>query len=114
MVGIGIYWKYGYYDQVHKSDQTMDVLFLEKIYSFLQKTDIRFEVTINHNPVQVGVLYLAPHVLNTIPIFFLTTDLPENDYLAQTITHKLYDTNQEAKIAASILLGAGGINCWKF
>ncbi|MFD1185303.1 alpha-glucan family phosphorylase [Pontibacter rugosus] len=108
MVGIGIYWKYGYYDQVHKSDQTMDVLFLEKIYSFLQKTDIRFEVTINHNPVQVGVLYLAPHVLNTIPIFFLTTDLPENDYLAQTITHKLYDTNQEAKIAASILLGAGG------
>ncbi|GAA4429603.1 alpha-glucan family phosphorylase [Pontibacter saemangeumensis] len=108
VVGIGILWKYGYYDQVHKSDQTMSVLFLEKIYSFLQKTDIQFEININHSPVQVGVYYLPPNAFDTAPIFFLTTNLPDNDYLAQTITHKLYDSNQEAKIAASILLGAGG------
>ncbi|HLZ16832.1 MAG TPA: hypothetical protein VKQ08_07320, partial [Cyclobacteriaceae bacterium] len=29
MVGIGILWKYGYYTQARKSDQTMDVLFQE-------------------------------------------------------------------------------------
>ncbi|QCR25318.1 alpha-glucan family phosphorylase [Pontibacter sp. SGAir0037] len=108
VVGIGILWKYGYYDQVHKSDQTMSVLFLEKIYSFLQKTDMQFEININDSPVQVGVYYLPPNAFDTAPIFFLTTNLPDNDYLAQTITHKLYDSNQEAKIAASILLGAGG------
>lgn len=108
MVGVGILWKYGYYDQVHKSDQTMEVLFLEKIYSFLQKTDIQFEVRVNHALVQVGVYYLPPQVFETAPIFFLTTCLPENDYLAQTITHTLYDANKEAKLAAGILLGAGG------
>ncbi|MBD0260780.1 MAG: alpha-glucan family phosphorylase, partial [Cytophagales bacterium] len=30
LVGIGILWKYGYYDQVRRGDQTMDVLFQEK------------------------------------------------------------------------------------
>ena len=36
LVGIGILWKYGYYDQVRKQDQAMDVLFEEKYYGFLQ------------------------------------------------------------------------------
>jgi len=35
MVGIGILWKYGYYDQVRKADQLMDVMFEEKNYGFL-------------------------------------------------------------------------------
>jgi starch phosphorylase len=38
----------------------------------------------------------------------LTTDIPENDYLAQTISHRLYDPNETTRIAQSILLGAGG------
>ena len=40
--------------------------------------------------------------------FFLSTDVPENDYLAKAISHKLYDSNPETKIAAAILLGDGG------
>src|SRR6059058_1073178 len=42
LIGIGILWKYGYYDQVRKQDQSMDVVFLEKSYSFLEDTNIRF------------------------------------------------------------------------
>lgn len=38
IIGIGILWKYGYYDQIRKQDQSMDVLFLEKNYSFLEDT----------------------------------------------------------------------------
>ena len=41
-------------------------------------------------------------------MFFLTTDLPENDFLAQTISHHLYDVNPSAKIAQFMLLGIGG------
>jgi starch phosphorylase len=41
-------------------------------------------------------------------LFLLSTDLPENDYLARTICHKLYDSNPETRIASSILLGIGG------
>jgi starch phosphorylase len=108
MIGIGILWKYGYYDQVRKPDQTMDVLFQEKVYGFLRETGIRFTVNISQHDVLVAVYYLPPEVFGTAPVFFLTTDLPENDYLAKTISHRLYDSNNETKIAAAILLGIGG------
>lgn len=108
VVGIGILWKFGYYDQVRKPDQTMDVLFQEKVYGFLKKTDIKFSIKISGHEVFVTALYLPPEVFHTAPVFFLSTDLPENDYLAQTTCHKLYDANPETKIAAAILLGEGG------
>ncbi len=108
LVGIGILWKYGYYDQVRRGDQTMDVLFQEKFYSFLVDTGLRFDIQVNGHPVKVAAWYLPPHVFGSAPLFFLSTDLPENDYLARTISHRLYDSNTEAKIAASVLLGVGG------
>ena len=108
LVGIGILWKYGYYDQIRKQDQTMDVLFQEKIYSFLEDTNIKFTIEINGHPVWVTAKYLAPKVFQTAPVFFLTTDIPENDYLAQSICHRLYDADTAAKVAQFILLGIGG------
>ncbi|MBL7745597.1 MAG: alpha-glucan family phosphorylase [Chitinophagaceae bacterium] len=108
IVGVGILWKYGYYDQVRKHDQTMDVLFQEKVYGFLKRTDIKFSITVFGHDVWVTAYYLPPEVFKTAPVFFLSTDIPENDYLAQTISHKLYDSNPETRIAAAILLGEGG------
>ncbi|HTQ63842.1 MAG TPA: alpha-glucan family phosphorylase [Puia sp.] len=108
MVGISILWKYGYYDQVRKQDQTMDVLFEEKQYGFLEETGIKFIIKVSGHDVWVTAYYLHPEIFKTVPLFFLSTDLPENDYLAKTISHKLYDSNPETKIAAAILLGAGG------
>ena len=58
--------------------------------------------------VWVTAYYLPPEIFNTVPIFFLTTDLPENDYLAKTISHKLCDANPETRIASAIMLGEGG------
>ena len=105
IVGIGILWKYVYYDQVRKQDQTMDVLFQEKVYGFLKKIDIKFTIKVSGHDVFVTAYFLPPEVFNSAPIFFLSTDIPENDYLAQTICHKLYDSNPETKIAAAIVLG---------
>lgn len=108
VVGIGILWKYGYYDQERKQDQTMYVLFQEKVYGFLKKTDIKFTIKVSGHDVWVTAYYLPPEIFRTPPIFFLSTDIPENDYLSKTICHRLYDSNPETKIAASILLGNGG------
>ncbi|MDB5242957.1 MAG: alpha-glucan family phosphorylase [Spirosoma sp.] len=108
MVAVGILWEYGYYDQGRKADQTMDVLFMEKKYSFLLPTNLKFQILVNHAPVWVTAYYLPPTVFGTVPMYFLSTDLPENDYLAQTICHRLYDANPETRIAASILLGICG------
>lgn len=108
IVGISILWKYGYYDQVRKGDQTMEVLFMRKVYGFFVKTDIKFTIKVSKHDVTVAVWYLPPEVFKTAPIFFLSTETDENDYLAKTICHKLYDPNPETRIAASILLGIGG------
>lgn len=114
LVGIGILWKYGYYDQTRKSDQTMEILFQEKVYGFIKPTGIKFTISVSNHNVWVTAYYLPPSVFNTAPLFLLSTDLPENDYLAHTICHKLYDSNPETKIAASILLGAGGCKLMEF
>lgn len=108
MVGIGILWKYGYYDQLRKQDQNMEVAFQEKIYGFLKETGIKFTIKVSKHDVWVTAYYLKPELFKTVPLFFLSTDLPENDYLAKTISFKLYDSNPETRIAAAILLGQGG------
>lgn len=109
MVGIGILWKYGYYHQVRKSNNEMDVLYREKHYNFLEETDIEVEVMVNNHPVKVKVFYLAPDVFGSAPMFLLSTDHPENDYLAHTITHNLYADNLATRIAQYIVLGIGGV-----
>jgi starch phosphorylase len=108
LVGIGILWKYGYYDQVRSSNGEMDALFMERHYNFLVDTGIVFDLAVNGHKIKVKAWYLPPHVFGTAPMFLLSTIHPENDYLAQTICHRLYSNNTEAKVAQSILLGMGG------
>lgn len=108
LLGIGILWKYGYYDQERNQDQTLDVAWNEKQYSFLEDTGIKFQITIHEHPVWVKAWYLNPETFKTAPLFLLSTDLPENDYVSQTITHRLYDANVATKVAQFILLGVGG------
>ncbi len=108
LIGIGILWKYGYYDQARNQDQTLQVTWMEKIYSFLEDTGIKFQISIHDHPVWVKVFYLNPSTFETAPLFLLSTDLPENDYVSQTITHRLYDANVATKVAQFILLGVGG------
>ncbi|PZX58059.1 alpha-glucan family phosphorylase [Algoriphagus chordae] len=109
LIGIGILWKYGYYDQSRNQDQTMKAEWYEKIYSFLEDTGIKYQITIHGNPVWIKAWYLAPQTFESAPLFLLSTDLPENDYLSQTITHRLYDSDTAAKVAQFIMLGIGGV-----
>jgi glycogen phosphorylase len=108
LIGVGILWKYGYYDQARNQDQTLQVTWMEKIYSFLEDTGIKFQINIHDHPVWVRVWYLNPETFKSAPLFLLSTDLPENDYVSQTITHRLYDANVATKVAQFILLGVGG------
>ncbi|HRH48227.1 MAG TPA: alpha-glucan family phosphorylase [Panacibacter sp.] len=108
LIGIGILWKYGYYDQARNQDQTLQVTWMEKIFTFLEDPGIKFQILIHEHPVWVKAYYLNPTTFNTAPMFLLSTDLPENDYVSQTITHRLYDANVATKVAQFILLGVGG------
>lgn len=108
MIGVGILWKFGYYDQGRNEDLSMRVQFQKKYYSFLEDTGIKVQVYIHGTPVWVKALVLRPEVFGTAPLYLLTTDIPENDYLSRTITHHLYDKEEPARIAQSIVLGIGG------
>ena len=108
MIGIGILWKFGYYDQARNHDQTLQPTWTRKMYSFLEDTGIKFQIEIHSAPVWVKVWYLDPEIFHTAPMFFLSTDVPENDHISKTICHKLYDANESTKLAQYILLGKGG------
>ena len=108
LIGIGMLWKYGYYDQARNQDQTLEVKWTEKTYNFLEDTGIKYQIDIHGHPVWIKAFYLNPETFNSAPLFLLSTDLPENDHISQTITHKLYDANVATKIAQFIVLGVGG------
>lgn len=108
LVGIGMLWKYGYYDQVRNTQAEMTPAFIEKQYVFLEDIGVVFTVYVHHAPVKVKAFLLKPETFGSAPIFLLSTDLPENDYLSRTITHRLYDPNEQTRIAQSIVLGIGG------
>ena len=109
VVGIGILWKYGYYDQVRKANNELGVLNQERYYHFLEDTNIEIDVLVHGHNIKVKAFYLDPKTFGTAPIFLLSTDHPENDHLAQTTTHKLYDNNLATRIAQYIVLGIGGV-----
>lgn len=108
LIGIGILWKFGYYDQARNHDQTLQPTWTKKMYSFLEDTGIKFQIEIHSAPVWVKVWYLDPEIFNTAPMFLLSTDVPENDHISKTICHRLYDANESTKLAQYILLGKGG------
>ncbi|MBT8320191.1 MAG: alpha-glucan family phosphorylase, partial [Eudoraea sp.] len=46
LIGIGMLWKYGYYDQTRNADQTLLPAFVEKTYNYLEDTGIELQVRI--------------------------------------------------------------------
>src|SRR5690606_32658668 len=108
MIGIGILWKYGYYDQIRKGDQTMDVLFQEKVYGFLESTGIRFIVNINNSPVNVTAYYLLAGLFRRAARVVVSPVLAGNAYLARASGHMLDDSTVAAQTAAGALVGIVG------
>lgn len=107
LIGIGMLWKFGYYDQFRGQDALMKPAFVQKDYSFLTDTGIVFSVPVHDSPVYVKAYLLKPATFGAAPLFLLSTDLPQNDEISRTITHRLYDPNEATRIAQSIILGIG-------
>ncbi|OHD83848.1 alpha-glucan family phosphorylase [Sulfuricurvum sp. RIFCSPLOWO2_12_FULL_43_24] len=109
VVGVGILWSFGYYDQSRHEDRSLETEFIRKHYYFLEDLGVRATVNIHSQDVHIKAFYLPPNVFSSAPIILLSTDIPENDFLARTITHKLYDANEETRISQEVVLGIGGI-----
>ncbi|MCD0489270.1 alpha-glucan family phosphorylase [Pedobacter sp. MC2016-14] len=108
LLGIGMLWEYGYYDQTRDEKALMKPGFTEKQYSFLLDTGIVFTVPVHDAQVHVKAYLLKPETFGSAPLFLLSTNIPENDYLSRTITQRLYDPHETTRISQSIILGIGG------
>jgi len=109
LTGIGILWSYGYYDQERDENRYLKIEFRRKRYYFLEDLNVSVSVNINGRPVVVKAYLVPANLFCTAPLILLSTDVEENDYLSRTITHKLYDSNTETRIAQEIVLGIGGV-----
>lgn len=108
-VGIGMLWSYGYYDQGRHSDGTLRADFIRKHYYFLEDLDIKIKIKIHTEDVYVKAMLLPSNIFGSAPLILLTTDIEENNFISRTITHKLYDANEESRISQEIVLGIGGV-----
>lgn len=113
VVGIGILWSFGYYDQSRNEDRYLKIEFIRKHYYFLEDLGIQATVNIHSQDVHIKAYYLPPNIFGSAPLILLSTDIDENDFLARTITHKLYDAHEETRISQEIVLGIGGIKVLK-
>ncbi len=112
-IGVGMLWSYGYYDQARHEDNTLKIDYRRKFYYFLKETGIVVDVMINGKPVYVKAYLLPAEVFDSAPVILLTTDIFENDYLSRTISHKLYDANEETRVAQEVVLGKAGVKVLK-
>lgn len=108
LIGIGILWTYGYYNQTRGDHREMAVQQRKKNYHFLKETGIKFTIKIHDHDVWVKVMYLPADIFGSAPMFLMTTDIEENDVMSRTISHRLYDSDFLTRIAQYILLGVGG------
>ncbi|SMP89183.1 starch phosphorylase [Epsilonproteobacteria bacterium SCGC AD-308-P11] len=109
VVGIGLLWSFGYYDQERNEDRTLQPRYTRKFYYFLEELPVTVSVKVDGKDVHVKAFLLRAEVFGTAPMILLSTDTDENDYLSRTITHKLYDGNQKTRVAQEMVLGIGGV-----
>ncbi len=66
-------------------------------------------VSIEGRTVHVGAWVLELESASTVPVYFLHTDLPQNDPQDREITHHLYGGDQAMRIKQEVVLGVGGV-----
>ncbi|MDD5751598.1 MAG: alpha-glucan family phosphorylase, partial [Candidatus Peribacteraceae bacterium] len=104
-------WQHGYLKQTIHPDGTQlyeDIQWNPADY--LKKLPQTVTVMIEGRPVTVGVWVLElTGVRGVVPVYYLDTNLPENDADARAITNHLYGGDQAMRIRQELVLGIGGV-----
>lgn len=114
MVGVSLLYRQGYYDQYIDGDR-MGYRFVNRHPAELQDTGLIFPVYLrDHTPILVKVWLLPEGTHGSAPIYFLDTDIAENNWLSQSNTLQLYParvagSTLKRRIVQSIILGQGGV-----
>ena len=113
MVGVTVLWGLGYGEQRVGEDGKVEIYYEKRTYDFLKDTGLTVDVTIFGRTVKVKAFLLEPKTFGTVPIYLLTTDIPENSEEDRKLTDKLYDGESRTRISQEIILGIGGLRILK-
>ncbi|MFC1616206.1 alpha-glucan family phosphorylase [Patescibacteria group bacterium] len=110
--GMTICWKHGYMQQTINPDGTQNYSEVDwNPGEFMEKLPETVTVQIEGRDVHVGVWKYNLEGINnfSIPIYFLDTDIEENNPEDRGITHYLYGGDKAMRIKQEIVLGVGGV-----
>jgi len=105
-------WKHGYMQQKINPNGSQDYMDVDWDPSdFLEKLDNRVTVNIEGREVYIGVwkYEIEGHSGHKVPVYFLDTDLEENDQQDRDITNYLYGGGGSTRIKQEAVLGIGGV-----
>jgi starch phosphorylase len=111
MVGVTLLYRRGYFDQIldEHGDQT-EAPVDWRPGDHLERTDAETTITIEGRTVRIAAWRYTVRGLeeDTVPIFFLDTDLEGNDIWDRTLTHWLYGGDKRYRLCQELVLGKGG------
>ena len=111
VLGVGILWKQGYYQQgITESGQLYNA-YLNHEYDFLAETGVEIKLKIRQRPVYCKVWRVTG--FENAELYLLDTDLAKNFPDDQWITGQLYGGFSEERIAQEMVLGIGGVKALK-
>jgi len=111
MVGVTLLYRKGYFSQsLDASGNQTETAAAWDPSSMLQLMPARIVVPIDGRDVVVRAY--RQHIVgvrgHVVPVYYLDTDMPENDEAARRITHTLYDGDTDHRIRQEAILGIGG------
>ncbi|NLT34827.1 MAG: glycosyltransferase family 1 protein [Gaiellales bacterium] len=113
LVAVGLLYKEGYFTQYLNPDgwqleryaqQDFDLLPVKPVAA-ADGSQLRISVDLAGTPVSVGIFKLQ---VGRIPLYLLSTHLPENAPVDREVTDELYGGGPEERIRQEIVLGIGG------
>jgi starch phosphorylase len=112
MVAVSLLYRKGYFQQVLGEDgsQTEEPVVWD-VEKFLHEETPRVTVNLENRKVEIRAWrYIAKGVQGSeVPIYFLDTDLPENDPRDRELTGTLYGGDPYYRLSQEVILGIGGI-----
>ena len=112
MVAISLLYKEGYFKQIIDQEGKQKEVYPKFIPEpLLTKLDHIFSIKLNGKEVFIkACVYKHKSISgNSIPIYFLDTDIPENDSETREITLRLYSGDKKHRILQEAVLGYGGM-----
>jgi glycogen phosphorylase len=109
LVGVGLFYRYGYFSQVLALDGMQQERFSELDPDALALTrceDVRITVDLAGEPLQAQVWRAD---VGRVRLYLLDADVDGNTPEGRTVTDRLYGGDTEHRIRQEILLGIGGV-----